>query len=286
MLTGTIRSSRRHFHALTALVLVGIFGAIVYFSALSLAAHGREALNFGFVISAGIAILCAWKVTRDGWNWLHTIGDFEYDGAELRVHTLGSRTEGVYTLADIAHVQFQPHVDTIVLRDGGRLRIVHELANGDHLAEQLMLDLVPEQAASADPGVEMVRAVERSLRGVDADATRSRERWEWVTITLVVISAILFVLGFYFDGQKQKLSGVLSGYRTEQRGDRYFAVKHRDGPDPRKYEITEEQHRLWQEGYEIHGFFHTSSVLVFFVGWCIAAWTQRRVRRRPQSITP
>jgi hypothetical protein len=267
---------RRWALPLRALILTCIFAAIVYFSAQSLLEHGRGAINAGFLISAVIAAGCAWKVARDSWSWLHTIGEFSYDDGTLSVQTLGRRAEQVFDLSDIARVEFHPHDAKIVLSSGARLHITHDLANGSELAEKLQLDLVPVQA---DPVLSLVRELERGYEIMSADAARFRDRMETLAVSICCVSALLFVAGFYFGGQKQKLSGVHGGYFTEQRGDGYYAIKHRGGPNPPTYEITEQQHRIWQEGHSIHAAFHISAVLVFFVGWCIGFCVQRRPRR-------
>ena len=109
-------------------------------------------------------------------------------------------------------------------------------------------------------------------------SVRPRSRWQVVAVCLLVLGGVSFVSGFIVRRPFVTRSEVPTNYLAEQRGDRFYAVKHRGGENPPSFEINEEQYRVWKQGETIHGLCHLGSVCCFMVAWIIFAATPRNAR--------
>ena len=116
---------------------------------------------------------------------------------------------------------------------------------------------------------------------------RPRSRWQAVATCLLVLAGVSFVSGFIVSRPFITQSEVPTNFRAEQKGDRFFAVKHRGGENPPAFEIDENQYRLWKQGETIHGLFHLGSCCLFLAAWSIFAATSSKARsgRRPEPAT-
>jgi hypothetical protein len=151
------------------------------------------------------------------------------------------------------------------------------LQNAVELAKQLEMDLAYLHASADISGVPAL--AEFSTAAADASTLRAKrrrgEQWQTVAAWLMLVTAILFVSGFYFGGRAMDRSGLPRNFRAEKKDDRFYAVKHRGGENPPSFEITGEQYALWKHGESIHGLFHLGAFCCFLVTWVIVASTQR-----------
>jgi hypothetical protein len=109
-------------------------------------------------------------------------------------------------------------------------------------------------------------------------SVRPRNRRQSIVVCFLVLSVVSFVSGFIVGRPFINESEVPNNYRAEQRGDRFFAVKHRGGENPPSFEIDEKQYRLWKQGEAIHSLLHFGACASFLVAWITLAFAPKNER--------
>src|SRR5438445_1133366 len=91
MISGAIQRGYVWLAVGPTIILLGLVGAIVYFLASTLIAHGLAGINSGLLVGLGIIILClglaGWRIA----DLRRTVHTFAFDGQTVGFQTFGSQ---------------------------------------------------------------------------------------------------------------------------------------------------------------------------------------------------